>query len=360
MQNFFLEITGSGIIIDIKWSSPTHLVTSLNIHFNEIFSKKSGETLEILLSELLTDADGFLTAEWIELNEENKSFNLCFLKDENKFYVFGVESSDFIQGETALAFKEIVHNFMLTVKEYIASNPFGSNTSTRFQFENIQSLNNQLINTKRMLEKANARLKILNDDLNNRLVKDALTGLLSRYQYRTEIESLIALSPEDKGIFVFIDIDDFKSINDTYGHGVGDLYLVEFARRLDSIPLEDKLTMRVAGDEFGIYVHGISSDVAKGDDIGNNDSKGSFVEFAQKIWDYIFAFVISEPFIAKGITMKFKVSAGMAVFGKDTTHIYDLIDYADFAMYCAKKSGKNNYNLFNKDYYLEQKGEKIK
>lgn len=340
MENFFIEVSEKGLISDIKWSNPTHLITSLNYKLKELFTAKDGDTLEIILESGKFDKDGFISVEGLEFFDGTKNFNLCLLNDEKKFYVFGSQSADFLQGDAAIFFKETIHSFMLTMRDYIRKNPFASSTGTRFQFESIQSLNNQLINTKRMLEKANARLKVLNDDLNNRLVKDALTGLLSRYQYRAEIESLISIEPDETGVFVFIDIDDFKSINDTYGHAIGDLYLVEFAKRLDSIPLGKKLTMRIAGDEFGIYIHGIPSD---------------YTDFIGKIWDKIKIFIIEKPFYLYSIEFRFKVSAGMSVFGINTRHIYDLIDYADFAMYIAKKNGKNKYHIFDYDEYTKLK-----
>lgn len=94
---------------------------------------------------------------------------------------------------------------------------------TSLQFGKIQTLNNELINTRRLLEKANAQLNTLNETLNNRLVKDALTGLVSRYQYRAEMEFFIAKNPGKPGVFTFMDItlDNFKGVNDNYGHGAG-------------------------------------------------------------------------------------------------------------------------------------------
>ncbi len=340
MENFFLEITDNGIIIDIKWSVPTHLITSLNLNIYDIFSPHEKGRLDKSLKDFTPGSDGFLSINNLKLKNEKKSFNICILKDGNKFYVFGSESTAFAESGFADDFKEIIHNFMLSMREYINQNPFGSNTSTRFQFENIQSLNNQLLNTKRMLEKANYKLNILNDDLNNRLVKDSLTGLLIRYQYRAEIERLIASAPDENGMFVFIDIDDFKSVNDNYGHNIGDHYLIEIARRLDSLPLDNKLAMRIAGDEFGLYVHGIS---------------GRFEEFAEKIWGLILLFIVIDPFLIENLSLNFSVSAGMAVFGKDTKHIYDLIEYADFAMYQAKRKGKNSYTVFDKGLYMQSK-----
>ncbi|MFA6783922.1 MAG: diguanylate cyclase, partial [Sphaerochaeta sp.] len=131
-------------------------------------------------------------------------------------------------------------------------NPITSNN-----FEQIQLLNNELVNAQRKLQKANIQLKHLNEELNNRLVKDPLTSLVRCYQYRSEIDRTISLQPKMLGLFAFIDIDDFKHINDTLGHAAGDQYLMEFARRLQSLDFGmATICMRIAGDEFGLYLHG--------------------------------------------------------------------------------------------------------
>jgi PleD family two-component response regulator len=127
----------------------------------------------------------------------------------------------------------------------------GNEPVIREQFVKIQKLNSDLVNTQRQLKKANSALNRLNQDLNNRLVRDALTGLVSRYQYRQEIELAISRAPEKRGIFTFVDLDDFKRINDTYGHAAGDRYLKEFADRLGRLPFDSLICMRSPATSSG-------------------------------------------------------------------------------------------------------------
>ncbi|MPM44362.1 hypothetical protein SDC9_91040 [bioreactor metagenome] len=215
--------------------------------------------------------------------------------------------------------------------------------TVQMNFEQIQMLNNRLVNTERILQRERSKLQVVNKELNNRLVKDALTGLVSRYQYRAEIEHTIASAPKEKGIFVFIDIDDFKKVNDTHGHQIGDMYLIEFADRLQGIPLEGSVKMRISGDEFGLFAHRITGDVTD--------------EMA-RIWDLIKSHILFGPIKAEDSDIPLSVSAGMACYGEDTTDIYDLIEYADFAMYKAKRSGKNRYAVFGLEEYEKTKEEK--
>ena len=147
--------------------------------------------------------------------------------------------------------------------------------------------------------------------------------------------------PDKLGIFVFIDIDHFKEINDTYGHRTGDAYLQIFSKRLQQIDFSNKICMRISGDEFGLFLHGFTS-------VDETDM--------QNIWNEIETKVLSGPAIIDGISVPFRCSAGMAVFGLDTREVYDLIEYADFAMYQAKKKGKNQFQRFDMNLYRKEKG----
>lgn len=206
------------------------------------------------------------------------------------------------------------------------------------QLEEFHALNNELINTKRLLQKSNAKLSALNATLEGRLVKDALTGLVSRYQYWTEIEKMIQNHSNQFGVFVFIDLDGFKSVNDTFGHSAGDQFLVEFGKRLNSIEIKENIKIRIAGDEFALYIHGYDS-------IDH--------DCIEAIWEKVSARVLYGPIEVNGIMIPVSVSCGIAVFGKDTNSIGQLIEYADFAMYQSKKSGKGRYTLFNQSEYTK-------
>ena len=216
---------------------------------------------------------------------------------------------------------------------------FQSSESARVQFERIQGLNNELLNTRRNLEKANARLNLLNAELNNRLVKDALTGLISRYQFREEMEWAIS-SKQGKGIFAFLDIDNFKAVNDTYGHQAGDDYLVEFARRMDNLALDNCLKIRIAGDEFGLFYYGLEK--AEEDEI----------DF---LWNKVQAGILSKPILLGEKELPIGLSAGFAIYDRDTANLFELVEFADYAMYRAKNSGKNCFRVFNREEYLQEK-----
>lgn len=276
----------------------------------------------------------------LELRSPKRQISVCFLASEKSILVHGIDVMELGIESAMPALKKMIYNFMKVLHMYDGKVITDNERIMRFQFEQIQKLNNDLLNTQRQLQKANAQLKRANEVLNNRLVKDALTGLVSRYQYREEIDMLIKTSPDKKGIFTFIDIDDLKRINDNYGHNVGDIYLKIFAKRLSMLNFENAIFMRISGDEFGVYIHGY--------DEVNDD-------YIKKVWEEIEDKILSSQFEIQDNKHFIYCSAGMAVYPNDTDSVFELIEYADFAMYKAKKSGKNSYRRFNKSDYLSEK-----
>ena len=235
--------------------------------------------------------------------------------------------------------KRLVEIFLLTLSQQLMLAPQNLTKESEFFLENMQRLNNELINKTRDIEKMNQRLNRLNALLNDRLIKDPLTGLVSRYQFRDEMVLAIQKNAQSHGIFCFIDIDDFKLINDTYGHQLGDEYLVKFSERLLKLPFDNTVIMRIAGDEFGVFIYGL---------------KTADHDMCKHIWD-TFNEVVVYPIELNGKTYPLSISIGFAIYGKDTSDINELFDFADFAMYSAKRSGKNRPFIFDKDKYNAHK-----
>ena len=254
--------------------------------------------------------------------------------------IHGMDAAVFDNGACAAAARETVHRFLQVVKVYGTDVLTENESIIREQFEKIQKLNNDLVNTQRQLKKTNALLNRVNEDLNNRLVKDALTGLVSRYQFRQEIELAIAKAPDKLGIFAYIDLDNFKRINDTYGHAAGDTYLKTFASRFAQLPFAESIGIRIAGDEFGLYVHGYQT-------VTEEDIKNMWNAIAEKL--------LKNPVDLGEAIEEISCSAGMAVYNRDTKNVFELIELADFAMYQAKRTGKNTYRAFDREDYENNK-----
>lgn len=233
---------------------------------------------------------------------------------------------------SATSKKTFLNMLNAIVEEYL-KNTLTTADSTQSLFENMQRLNNELMNKTRQIEKMNQQLNKYNTLLNDRLVSDPLTNLVSRYQYRDEMMLAIKNNPSKKGIFMFIDIDDFKDINDSYGHSVGDQYLVEFANRLKRLPFPNSVKMRIAGDEFGIFLFNL-------DDLSES--------YYDNIWK-TFKTEVIRPIKISDIELDLAISLGFAEYPKDSDEIHVLIDQADDAMYNAKKSGKNRFFIYQNE-----------
>ncbi|MBZ9538702.1 EAL domain-containing protein [Modicisalibacter tunisiensis] len=157
-------------------------------------------------------------------------------------------------------------------------------------------------------------------------IYDPLTGLYNREHFIATLEThLVSLQYTESGIAVlFMDLDDFKPINDGFGHAAGDELLVEIGRRLKRLMRSTDIVARFGGDEFVIALTGM----------GNGDKA---VKVAQKIVD-----ALVQPFrLDNGASVGIAVSIGVAFTNDYRLDTATLIDSADQAMYDAKVGGKN-------------------
>lgn len=159
---------------------------------------------------------------------------------------------------------------------------------------------------------------------------DALTGLPNRVLLRDRIQQALAHDRNEnlQGALIFIDLDHFKNINDSLGHDVGDLLLVEVAGRLLSVVREEDTVARQGGDEFIVLLPTLS--VAQSADA-----------LAQRLLETLIA-----PFQIGGKEMHISASIGIAVFPNDGNDVDTLLKNSDIAMYHAKESGRNNCQFF--------------
>ncbi|PYQ61042.1 MAG: hypothetical protein DMF58_06145 [Acidobacteria bacterium] len=158
---------------------------------------------------------------------------------------------------------------------------------------------------------------------------DALTQLPNRRLFveRLQMNLMVAKRHRANLAVLFIDLDRFKTINDTLGHDVADALLVEIAQRLKSCVRQTDTVARHGGDEFTI----ILPDLHQPEDAA---------QVAEKILERV-----AEPVVVGANSIEISVSIGIAVHPYDGTDIETLLRNADDAMYRAKQAGRNNYQL---------------
>jgi diguanylate cyclase (GGDEF)-like protein len=156
---------------------------------------------------------------------------------------------------------------------------------------------------------------------------DPLTGLPNRRLLEDRIETTLQHASRNhlKAAVMYLDLDGFKAINDTYGHAYGDEILKAVAGRLVGSSRKEDTVARIGGDEFVIVLSQVS---------GLSDAQ----EPAAKLVD-----IVSEPYFIKDLTLRLSTSIGISIYPDDADNVQALISTADSALYEAKRAGKNRF-----------------
>ena len=180
--------------------------------------------------------------------------------------------------------------------------------------------------TEKLLEEQTKLLK-------HQAYHDMLTALPNRMLFHDRLEQAIAQAKRnnEKFALLFIDLDQFKNINDSLGHHIGDEVLIEAANRLRSTIREQDTLSRLGGDEFTIILRDI-------------DSVQNTTTVARKI-----IASIKEPMQIASQTLYISSSIGISIYPDDTTIAENLIKYADAAMYRAKDEGRDNFQFYSSE-----------
>lgn len=158
---------------------------------------------------------------------------------------------------------------------------------------------------------------------------DTLTGLANHALFSHHFEQALAVARRERGnlALIYLDLDRFKPINDTFGHAVGDLLLREAAQRIQSCVRDADIVARVGGDEFVILLLGVSDGP-------------SAIAVAEKI-----QFALQQPFDIEGRKLEISCSQGIALYPEHGDNELELSKSADAAMYEAKRAGRDHVCL---------------
>ncbi|MCJ8052156.1 EAL domain-containing protein [Shinella curvata] len=180
------------------------------------------------------------------------------------------------------------------------------------------------------LSDANGEIRQSYQQLASLANRDALTGLGNRALFNQRLRDLLDKSvPTGALALLVIDLDRFKAINDTMGHGAGDAVLIEIADRLASLTGPTDTVVRLGGDEFAVIIEGQAAE-ARGRAIGDG-----IVRLA------------GDPIVIGGRPVTVGASAGLALHPQHGETADDLFASADIALYAAKEGGRRRLGLFN-------------
>lgn len=168
-------------------------------------------------------------------------------------------------------------------------------------------------------------------DLENLTIKDTLTSYYNRsfiqnyFDYDKVKSSSLA--------FIFLDLDNFKSINDTFGHDYGDLLLKEVAKRIESCIGPKDVLARIGGDEFIVLSQN-----------SNSENRSELKKLAQSILERI-----AEPVSIDKINIKMTASIGISFYPENGKNMNELLKQADISMYAVKEKGKNGVQFYQRE-----------
>jgi diguanylate cyclase (GGDEF)-like protein/PAS domain S-box-containing protein len=180
--------------------------------------------------------------------------------------------------------------------------------------------------------------KAFQDELEHQAFHDTLTGLPNRALFRNRVEHALLGRRRDRlpVAILFLDIDDFKYVNDSLGHASGDIVLQEVARRLEDCMRPVDTAARIGGDEFAILIRDAESELQA-------------IEIAQRLMS-----AVAAPIALDGRDLALATSIGIAFSDQHMVSSRDadeLLRNADAAMYMAKESGKAGYRIFEPEMH---------
>ncbi len=202
-----------------------------------------------------------------------------------------------------------------------------------FEYHSLPQLQNDtLIGRVWCLRDATEEKKI-EEFIHHQAYHDALTGLPNRNFLLEKIETIIKEHPHDdkKIAIIFLDLDNFKKVNDTEGHEAGDQLLRIATKRMRNCVREADILARLGGDEFVIL---IESDI----------SQSGLMRMSANILESL-----AKPFLLNNHNHFISCSMGISIYPRDDTAPDGLIGKADMAMYRAKKMGKNNFQFYSEE-----------
>lgn len=269
----------------------------------QVLSYLENEECDMILLDIsMPEMDGFELLRKIRTMENGKDIPVIFLTADND-----TETETRCFKEGAIDF--IVKPFVPTVMQ--------SRIGRALELEELR---------RGLADKLEKKTREVSD-IRSKSYQDVLTGLWNRAYTENAVNEMI--SQEKKGALIMLDMDNFKAVNDNYGHIAGDETLKVFAGTLKKFAGEGDILCRIGGDEFMIFVKGVTEKS----------------ELSSRAADIISDF--QKKFAALSFEIECSVSIGIAQTPEDGLEFNKLYNSADKALYYVKQNGKNAYHFFS-------------
>ena len=251
--------------------------------------------------------------------------NAVFVREEE---VHVREDAAHGREQTALLREESASSRELAIHDALISKATQEDRNVK-----LKQVNEQLVLTSVQLQIATERIEKSKLEMTHLANHDFLTDLPNRMQLFDRIDHAIALARRHltKLAVLFVDLDRFKIVNDSLGHGIGDKLLQSLAQRLRSAVRSTDTVSRHGGDEFVLLLSEV-------------DSESALSRTIEKIHH-----IITASYDIAGNDLHIGATIGISIFPEDGEDSMSLIRNADAAMYCAKESGRNKYQFFKRE-----------
>jgi diguanylate cyclase (GGDEF)-like protein len=204
--------------------------------------------------------------------------------------------------------------------------------------EQMRQQNTELIEKRNSLTEALIQLQAAHDEIEHLAVYDQLTGLPNRYLFNRRMEEIIEITARNGSFFAlfFIDLDNFKQLNDTFGHRVGDSALRLVSKRMQENVRKSDIIARVGGDEF----IGVFYTMKRREDIRI---------IAEKLMNSI-----ERPLKFGNAELVLRASIGISIYPDHDTDVSQLIEKADRALYKVKSDGRGTFRFYSSSESYEE------
>lgn len=195
----------------------------------------------------------------------------------------------------------------------------------------LQTIHGELLASYDELEKMNGDLKNQEEQIRHLAYHDSLTGLPNRHFITEQLGGVLAATAQTElqGAVFFLDLDNFKVINDSCGHAAGDQVLIQFAQELVAVFGDTHSVARFGGDEFVVLLDGVTG-------------HGEIEQYAERILK-----VTRKAIKISGQRFRLSASIGIVLYPRDGRDVDEILKNADTALYAVKNDGKNSWLYYN-------------